>query len=185
LNSPFYQIDLNYYNFRRFELYLNYSNLFAREKEKEYCANGPLRLMASACHSQRAGCSRADGPIAKTGELAGVGEPAAGWSGNGYRRMPASRGPYLGGLGRKGLAVEAPPWWHGTVEGEHRRWSGKVVGVASSGSREHQGDSVVHEEVASGPEVARDVRSTTGCSHSRGSGVRCRLLRASRWHGSA
>jgi hypothetical protein len=148
LNSPFYQIDLNYYNFRRFELYLNYSNLFAREKEKEYCANGPLGLMASACHNQRVGCSRAGGPIAETGELAPFGgcsgssrpiadEPAAGWSGNGYRRMPTSRGPYLGGLGRKGLTVEAPPWWHGTVEGERRQWSGKVVRVAGSGSGEH------------------------------------------------
>jgi hypothetical protein len=43
---------------------LNYSNLFPREKEKEYCANGPLRLMASACQIQWAG-----GPVAEKGEL--------------------------------------------------------------------------------------------------------------------
>jgi hypothetical protein len=106
LNSHFYQIDLNYYSFRRFELYLN---LFAREKKKEYCANGPLKVM-------RAGCSWAGGPIAETGELTPhggcnsgsrpfAGEPSAGWLGNGSRKIPMSKGPDLGGFGRKGLTV--------------------------------------------------------------------------------
>jgi hypothetical protein len=68
----------------------------------------------------RAGCSWAGGPIAETGELTPhggcnggsrpfAGEPLVGWLGNGSRKIPMSKGPDLGGLGRKGLTAEAPP----------------------------------------------------------------------------